>query len=377
MSSSTEMLSDLNQTTQPIRPQRVFNNWNVVSQGWYVVARSKELKKGKTLSKKICGQQLVLFRTESGKACALDAFCPHMGMDLAKGKVVGETVQCHFHHWKFSGEGQCTDIPCLKTVPEKRFNMQSYPVQEKYGLIWVYSDAHAPEPVFEIDDLKGDYMYVNMAPFHRKAHPHITMMNSIDEQHMRTIHLFDMNLKTHVEENGTRFKVSFSGDVLSNTLMGKIQTFFFGNTYRSSVLFVDGCLGLLTTMINVKLFNRFTMPRGMYIFSQTFTEAGKTVVHPIVVTERRKGLGGFLFSWTLLRVNKLIMKFLAFQDGRTIYGHIRFRQDGLLPGVDEASAKWISFTNRALKPSIWSRSRLATNAADVANTPEKTPCLDH
>lgn len=369
-----EMLSDLNQSTQPMRPQKVFNNWDVVSKGWYVVCRSQDLKKGKTLSKKICGHQLVLFRTESGKASALDAFCPHMGMDLAKGKVVGETVQCHFHHWKFNSAGDCTDIPCLKKLPPNRTNVQSYPVEEKYGMVWVYSDAVAEKPVFEVEALKGNYMYVNMSPFHRKAHPHITMMNSIDEQHMRTIHLFDMTLKTFVEEKGTQFKVTFVGDVHNTTKMGKFQSYFFGDTYSSSVTFTDGCIGLLTTMINVKLFGKYKMPNGYYIFSQTFTEKGKTVVHPIVLTERRPGVLGFLFSWTLLRVNKLIMKFLAFQDGRTIYGHIRFRPEGLLPGFDEASAKWISFTNRILKPSLWSR--VQPPATTHVET-EQQPCLDH
>lgn len=372
-----EMLCDINQTTQPIRNYKAFNNWDFVSKGWYVACKSKELKKGKALSKKLCGHQLALFRTQSGKACAVDAFCPHMGMDLAAGKVIGETLSCHFHQWKFNDQGQCVDIPCLKKVPEKRTSVQSYPVEEKYGFVWVYSDVTAPEPVFEIDDLKGKpLLFTSLAPFERIAHPHITMMNSIDEQHMRTVHLLDMSLKATIKEEGTRFHVGFSGDVLTTTWQGKLQKFFLGDTYRSSVLFVDGCIGLLTVMIDVPFLKRFMMPRGYYIFSQTFIDKGRTLVHPIVVTERRKGFFGFIFSWTLIRFNKLIMKFLAYQDGRVIYKQIRFSAEGLLPGIDTASAKWIAFTNRALQASMWSRAKIQNPALPLEQT-TSAQSLDH
>jgi cholesterol 7-dehydrogenase len=41
---------------------------------------------------------LVLFRTESGEAKVLDAYCPHMGADLGVGsKVVGDCIECPFH----------------------------------------------------------------------------------------------------------------------------------------------------------------------------------------------------------------------------------------------------------------------------------------
>ena len=42
------LLCDLNQTTQPIREHKMFNNWETVARGWYVVGKSQELKKGKT-----------------------------------------------------------------------------------------------------------------------------------------------------------------------------------------------------------------------------------------------------------------------------------------------------------------------------------------
>lgn len=357
-----EMLCDMNQTTQPIRPHKVFNNWDVVATGWYVVCKSRDLKKGKALPIRICGHELALYRTESGKAVALDKFCPHMGMSLAEGIVKGEHLTCIFHEWKFNSHGKCIDIPCLKKKVENGKSVNSYPVEEKYGMIWVFSDKEANGPVFEIDELKGKpILFTTLKPFRRVAHPHITMMNSIDEQHMRSVHKLPMDLDTSIEEKGTRFKVTFTGKVLEQSLSGKIQKFFLGDKWKSSVLFVDGCLGLLTIMIDLKLFKKFNLPCGYFIFSQTFTDKGETVVWPIMVTEQRPGIHGFIFSWLLIRAHKALMWFLAFQDGRVIYKNLRFNHSGLLPEIDNASAKWISFVNRVIKPSIWSRSRINEN----------------
>lgn len=351
---------DINQNTQPIGKLKHFNNWEFVSKGWYVACKSKELKTKKPLSRTICNHQIVLFRTKSGQAKALDAFCPHMGLNLAKeGKVIDESIRCFFHHWRFDGEGNCVDIPCAKgsdySSHQKRVKAQSYDVEEKYGLVWVYSDGKAEKGVFEIPELEGqEVMSTTMKPFNRASHPHITMMNSIDEQHMRTVHKLALNLGVTLEEKGTQFKVGFSGPVLTDTLVGKLHKFFFGDRYSSSVLFTDGCIGLLTTQIDVKFLNRWTLPRGYFIFSHTFTERGKNQVHPIIVTPRKKGFLGYLRGKIYLAFCKLSMKFLAHQDGRVIYGNLRFSSNGLLPGADEATVKWINFVNRKIEPSIWS-----------------------
>ena len=42
-----------------------------------------------------------------------------MGANLAGGKVVGNHVQCPFHHWEYNGEGTCARIPYTDApIPE-------------------------------------------------------------------------------------------------------------------------------------------------------------------------------------------------------------------------------------------------------------------
>ena len=61
----------------------------------------------------ISGLNLAVFRDESGEAHALDAYCPHMGANLAVGgRVIGDCIECPFHGWQFRGnDGKCTKIP--------------------------------------------------------------------------------------------------------------------------------------------------------------------------------------------------------------------------------------------------------------------------
>ena len=355
-----ELVEDLNHSTQPLSKLRKFNNWDFVAKGWYVACKSSELKTKKPISKKICGHQIVLFRTESGVAKALDAFCPHMGMNLAKeGKVVGNTLRCFFHHWRFDGEGNCVDIPCMSDVDltktKAKRKAQAYPVQEKYGLVWVFNDHEATHDVFEIPELEGkEILYTHLKPFNRASHPHITMMNSIDEQHLRTVHKLALSLKSEIATYGTRFKLVFEGPVLTDTVIGKLHKFFFGDRYSSSVLFEDGNLGLLTTGIKMKLFNKWQLPKGYFIFSHTFIERGRNQVIPIIVTPKRPGILGYIFSWSYLLFNKICMKYLAHQDGRIIYGNLRFDPKGLIPEADGPTARWINFVNKTIEPGLWS-----------------------
>ena len=50
--------------------------------GWYLVAQSAEVGVGDVKPVQYFGRELVLFRTESGRAVLLDAHCPHMGAHL-------------------------------------------------------------------------------------------------------------------------------------------------------------------------------------------------------------------------------------------------------------------------------------------------------
>jgi len=57
--------------------------------GWFAVAYSKDLEPGDVVPTFLFDQHQVLFRTESGDARMIDAFCPHLGAHLGEGETFG------------------------------------------------------------------------------------------------------------------------------------------------------------------------------------------------------------------------------------------------------------------------------------------------
>ncbi len=120
--------------------------------GWFVVALASELPAGTVLPLRYFGGRQVAFRGDAGAVRVLDAHCPHLGADLGVGgKVVGDTIQCPFHAWRFAGDGSCAEIPYCRTgkIPP-RAQLRSWPVLERNGLVFVWHDRLGRPPSYEI-----------------------------------------------------------------------------------------------------------------------------------------------------------------------------------------------------------------------------------
>lgn len=78
--------------------------------GWFKIMNSGELKAGDVKYIDYCGRNIALFRGTDQKAYALDAYCAHMGANLAIGGTVkyDKCIQCPFHGWVYDGStGNC------------------------------------------------------------------------------------------------------------------------------------------------------------------------------------------------------------------------------------------------------------------------------
>lgn len=95
--------------------------------GWYRICDSDEItQRGQVKHATALGREMVIFRSddEHNQVYVLDAFCIHMGANLAfGGRVMPGTncIQCPFHLWEFNGEnGYCTKVPYIGgKIPEK------------------------------------------------------------------------------------------------------------------------------------------------------------------------------------------------------------------------------------------------------------------
>jgi len=114
---------------------------------WYAVIWADQLKVGQILPVAIWEKSrsasdpgnIALYRDTQGQVHALENVCPHQGVELHQGEVQGDCLVCPYHGWQFSAGGQCVHIPYFPPDQKlPRAQVRSYPVQEKYGLIWLF-----------------------------------------------------------------------------------------------------------------------------------------------------------------------------------------------------------------------------------------------
>ena len=121
---------------------------------WQPIALAEELDGPRPVrAVRALGQDLVLFRDESGRLGLLDRDCPHRGADLAYGRLEDGGLRCPFHGWLFDAEGRCLDTPAepVGSTLCTRIRQRSYPVVLRSGIIFAYlgEGAAPPFPAFD------------------------------------------------------------------------------------------------------------------------------------------------------------------------------------------------------------------------------------
>ncbi|MGJ3252355.1 MAG: Rieske 2Fe-2S domain-containing protein [Elainellaceae cyanobacterium] len=160
----------------------------VVLNDWHVVARSPDVTSDELLAARLLGEDLVLWRS-GDRVLAWRDLCVHRGARLSLGCIRDGTLACPYHGWTYDSTGQCIHIPAHPTLtPPARANVQTYSVQERYGLIWVcLGNPQQDIPPFpEWDD--ASYRKVFCGPYHYHASAPRAIENFLDVGHFPFVH---------------------------------------------------------------------------------------------------------------------------------------------------------------------------------------------
>jgi len=107
------------------------------------------------LSRTLLGENVLLYRGESGNVVALNDRCPHRGALLSKGRLEGDGVRCMYHGIKYDGTGKCVQIPGQDMIPPSS-RCAAILWSERSHFIWVWM---------------GDTAKADPAPDHRSSLP--------------------------------------------------------------------------------------------------------------------------------------------------------------------------------------------------------------
>lgn len=313
---------------------RLFNNPAAAPEGWYWLMRSSEVRRGRARAVRILGRDLTVFRGESGRVAALDAHCPHMGAHLAEGRVEGDELRCLFHRWRFDAAGHCTDMPALGGEPPIPVCTRSWPVEEKYGLVWIWNGDVPLTPVPFVPELGSEECASTLANrFRKNCHPHVVLINAIDEHHFNSVHSLPVKLRMDTREV-SRHRIEFSNArrVEPTTLFTRFVARFYKRALTYSMCYWNAATGTVT--LGPDFLHFYIM------FALRPDEQGGTDGQTVLITRRR----GAMTNAILLLLTRVVGAYFAKGD-TLIFRSIRF-QLNTPTEADHAIIDFIDHTER-------------------------------
>jgi len=290
---------------------------------WYLFCASNELR-DRPFSRDIFGRRLVAYRTPDKRPTVLDARCSHLGADLGRGRVVGDRIQCPFHHWEYAADGRCVHIPVTEDIPPSARQM-CYPVVERHGYVFVFNGREAlfPLPFFADADPQD---FIASRPFGTVLNCPWYMIgaNAFDLQHFRAAH--DRRLIAEpIVDCPADFARRATGRfrVAGDSLQDGITRLLAGNEVEMSI--TDWCGNL---MLATATFRR-TRSYGMVI-TEPLGAAGVGVRVIVFVRRSERWLGRLLADPLHAWIRRLFIKKFLSSDAERLNG-ARYNPRGLIP----------------------------------------------
>lgn len=177
---------------------------------WYCAALPHQVG-SKPLRRLICNEPVVLYRNSQGNPVALEDRCSHRQAPLSTGSVLDDNIQCIYHGFVFDNLGNCVHIPHQDKIPN-RAHIKAYPVEEKWGFVWIWRGDKKKVDTRKIPDLPWTnevgrspvYVY-----FYVKANHQLVADNLLDISHADYLHSDTLGSKSGIMGGPQPDKVEF------------------------------------------------------------------------------------------------------------------------------------------------------------------------
>jgi nitrite reductase/ring-hydroxylating ferredoxin subunit len=144
------------------------------------------------VSRRLAGEDIVVFRTASGRCVAIDAWCPHMGAHLGRtgARVEDEWLRCAFHGFAFDRNGECVATG-YGTKPPAKARARVWPLREVNGLLMAYWGGEPDHELPALDWSGFTPLAWTARTFTLRSHPQTTTENSVDIGHLSWVHGYE------------------------------------------------------------------------------------------------------------------------------------------------------------------------------------------
>lgn len=168
---------------------------------WYVAAWDGEIA-NTPVSRKICGEPIVMYRKLDGGVVALRDACPHRLLPLSLGFREGDNIRCKYHGMVITPEGKPCEMPITQERVNEALTTPVYPVLEKHRYIWIWiGEPEKADPTLVPDFwpcssegwvFDGGYMHV-------KCDYRLFIDNLMDLTHETYVHMGSIGQKELME----------------------------------------------------------------------------------------------------------------------------------------------------------------------------------
>lgn len=188
--------------------------------GWFAVALTRDLTRQRVLRRRLMGQDIVLYRTRTGRAYAVDPYCPHLGAHLGVGGTVeGENLVCPFHRFAFAPDGTCAGGPDGAMI---RGRLNHHHLAERNGIVFVWHGHDGAAPDFEPPHAAPAHVTATASWITTiDARLQDTVENILDVRHLAPVHGVGSTQASPAEANGPVLRMRMTRSTTPRWLPGR------------------------------------------------------------------------------------------------------------------------------------------------------------